>query len=201
MGFLGLSAEHRIGQLAGGWCLPVILALTFLTGHPQEWFLLVLALTAWCRLRCMAKPGVARAAPGVGATARLGRRALIFRSASRPSTFAPQLAVRPWLAQQSRRPRRCRDPAAVSPVVLNAWQLLSPTALGGPSDYFGDDNYWETLFSIGLVPLCPGGDRGAPASRPQAGSRLARARRHCDLAGLRAASRCFLPWLISRFRA
>ena len=36
---------------------------------------------------------------------------------------------------------------------LNAFQLLSPTALGGPSDYFGDDNYWETLFSIGLVPL------------------------------------------------
>jgi hypothetical protein len=31
--------------------------------------------------------------------------------------------------------------------------LLSPTALGGPSDYFGDDNYWESVFSIGLVPL------------------------------------------------
>ncbi len=32
-------------------------------------------------------------------------------------------------------------------------QLLSPTALGGPRDYLGDDNYWETVFSIGLVPL------------------------------------------------
>ena len=31
--------------------------------------------------------------------------------------------------------------------------LLSPTALGGPSDYIGEDNYWETVFSIGLVPL------------------------------------------------
>ena len=26
-------------------------------------------------------------------------------------------------------------------------------ALGGPADYFGHDNYWETLLSIGLVPL------------------------------------------------
>ena len=31
--------------------------------------------------------------------------------------------------------------------------MLSPTALGGPSDYIGDDNYWETIFSIGLIPL------------------------------------------------
>ena len=36
---------------------------------------------------------------------------------------------------------------------LNGFQLLSPTALGGPADYFGGDNYWETVFSIGLVPL------------------------------------------------
>ena len=36
---------------------------------------------------------------------------------------------------------------------LNAFQLLSPDALGGPADYFGDDNYWETVFAIGLVPL------------------------------------------------
>ena len=36
--------------------------------------------------------------------------------------------------------------------VLNVWQLLSPTALGSPHDYFGDDNYWETLLSIGLAP-------------------------------------------------
>ncbi len=36
---------------------------------------------------------------------------------------------------------------------LNGFQLLSPAALGGPADYFGDDNYWETVFSIGFVPL------------------------------------------------
>src|SRR5262249_45714136 len=36
---------------------------------------------------------------------------------------------------------------------LNLLQLLDPRALGGPADYFGPDNYWETLLSIGLVPL------------------------------------------------
>ena len=36
---------------------------------------------------------------------------------------------------------------------INALQLLSPRALGGPGDYFGHDNSWESLTSIGLVPL------------------------------------------------
>ena len=31
--------------------------------------------------------------------------------------------------------------------------MLGPTALGGPDSYFGHDNYWETILSIGLVPL------------------------------------------------
>ena len=39
---------------------------------------------------------------------------------------------------------------------LNGFQLFSPTALGGPADYFGNDNYWETLLSIGFVPLLLG---------------------------------------------
>ena len=61
---------------------------------------------------------------------------------------------------------------------LNAFQLLSPTALGGPADYFGDDNYWETVCSIGLVPLVAGGGR-----------------RRCDIpiAGSCAAGSCWRP--------
>ena len=39
--------QHRSNQGRGRLLLPVILALTYLTGHPQEWFLLILALTAW----------------------------------------------------------------------------------------------------------------------------------------------------------
>ena len=36
---------------------------------------------------------------------------------------------------------------------INLVQLLGPDALGGPSGFFGDGNYWETLLSIGIVPL------------------------------------------------
>ena len=46
-------AEYRTGRVRGLLALPPILALTYLTGHPQEWFLLVTALSLWvgCRYR------------------------------------------------------------------------------------------------------------------------------------------------------
>ena len=65
----------------------------------------------------------------------------------------PQLAVRPWLAQSQSSGAGGAIPRRYHLELLNAFQLLSPTALGGPADYFGADNYWETVFSIGLVPL------------------------------------------------
>jgi hypothetical protein len=40
-------SEYRSGRTFGFQFLPPILALTFLTGHPQEWLLLVLALSIW----------------------------------------------------------------------------------------------------------------------------------------------------------
>ena len=39
--------QARLGRARGWLLLPVILALTFLAGHPQEWLLLVLALSVW----------------------------------------------------------------------------------------------------------------------------------------------------------
>ena len=39
--------RHRRGRLWGTLALPPILALDFLTGHPQEWYYLVLALSLW----------------------------------------------------------------------------------------------------------------------------------------------------------
>ena len=67
--------------------------------------------------------------------------------------IAPELAVRPWLARNLDDAVGVGIPRRYHLGARNLWQLLSPTALGGPADYFGDDNYWETLFSIGLVPL------------------------------------------------
>ena len=47
--------ELRTGRKAGLVSLPLILALTFLTGHPQEWLLLIVALSGWVALmRCSA---------------------------------------------------------------------------------------------------------------------------------------------------
>ncbi len=40
-------AQWRAGRTGGAMLLPVILALSYLTGHPQEWLLLILALAGW----------------------------------------------------------------------------------------------------------------------------------------------------------
>ena len=66
---------------------------------------------------------------------------------------APEVAVRPWLVRNPACPLGVDIPGAITFGNTTRWQLLSPVALGGPSDYFGDDNYWETVFSIGLTPL------------------------------------------------
>ena len=146
--------QARRGRARGCLLLPVVLALTFLTGHPQEWLLLVLALSAWSLADALARSGEREARAGaVVPAAGLGRRWRSCRSGWPPSTGPA--ARRPALAAP--RSRRSRSESSIPRryhlVALNAFQLLSPTALGGPSDYFGDDNYWETVLSIGLVPL------------------------------------------------
>ena len=112
--------------------------------------------------------------------------------------FAPELAVRPWLVRSPDASVGVEIPRRYHLWHLSPWQLLSPTALGGPSDYFGDDNYWETLFSIGLVPLFLAVVGRRSASRPSAGSRLARARRPGDLVGMRTSPGSLCTGLISR---
>jgi hypothetical protein len=138
---------------ARAWVLlPGILALTSVTGHPQEWFLLILALSTWvihdswragrsggwreAFLPLAGWGGVFLLSIGIAAVA-----------------LVPELAVRPWLAHNPDVPVGLEIPRRYHLWILNAWQLLRPTALGGPTDYFGDDNYWETVLSIGLVPL------------------------------------------------
>jgi hypothetical protein len=66
---------------------------------------------------------------------------------------APQSLVRPWLRRNHSPGLDFGIPHRYHLGGLNTFQLLSPTALGGPADYFGDDNYWESIFSIGLIPL------------------------------------------------
>ena len=147
----GPIASIATGRARGLLLVP-ILALTYLTGHPQEWLLLVMALSGWAvvdGLRAWRSSGPRRSAGRVAGLAGVPGAVVGMAGVD----VIPQ-CLRPALAAPQPRPRpRGRHPAPLSPGRLNAFQLLSPTALGGPADYFGDDNYWETVFSIGLVPL------------------------------------------------
>ena len=64
----------------------------------------------------------------------------------------PAGSVLPWL---SRSPTLSRGmvPRNYQLHPVNLLQLFSPRALGGPADFDGVDNYWESVFSFGLVPL------------------------------------------------
>jgi hypothetical protein len=142
--------RRREGERRGSWLLPPILALTFLAGHPQEWYYLVCALSLWTLsdvLRAVRSSEGRRAAGTliswcglVGLSIGLSAVELI-----------PDLTAQLWTLRTGR--------MSVGPANryhlhgLNLWQLLDPAALGGPADYFGHDNYWETVLSIGLVPL------------------------------------------------
>jgi hypothetical protein len=140
----------RQGQFGGVLALPVILAFCFLTGHPQEWYLLVLALSAWA----VADAVVLWRA---GQTRRAAGRALLWAGllgvslAFCAAELLPELAAQPWLLRRSTIPLRMVSRYYLH--ALNLFQLVSPFALGKPHDYIGHDNYWETLLSVGLLPL------------------------------------------------
>lgn len=142
--------HRREGRTLGALILPPILAMAFLTGHPQEWYYLVIVLSVWA------------AADASCAWRRDGHRAAVWECAGWAGVLVwslglvavellPDLAVQRWVLQGG---RMAMGPASRyhlhSP---NLMQLLSPKALGGPADYFGRDNYWETVLSIGLLPL------------------------------------------------
>ncbi len=145
-------ARCRAGGIGGAVLLPVFLAMTYLTGHPQEWLLLVLALVFWS----IADFWISSRNRGVRPAARVA----LFRAGALTLSLglvaveiAPELAVRPWLLHNRLRASGLSMPRRYDLSAHNGFQLLSPIALGGPADYFGDDNYWETQFSFGFVPL------------------------------------------------
>ncbi len=160
--------DYRNGRARGMLLLPPILALTYLTGHPQEWFLLVLVLSIWAVVDTLSRVGETHRYPAifrwVSPTLQAGRRkpyarllgwvAILGLSIGIAAVdVVPQWMVRPWLRRNHEPGLKENIPRRYHLGGLNGFQLLSPTALGGPSDYIGDDNYWETVFSIGLAPL------------------------------------------------
>ena len=142
--------EFKAGRLRGAFALPPILALIFLTGHPQEWYYLAFALSAWA---------VVDAARAVWLRKnRLAVSKLVAWGAVLALNFGlVALELIPDVAAQGRTLRSGRltlgQASRYTPHSENVYQLLSPFALGGPADYLGRDNYWEQLLTMGLVPL------------------------------------------------
>lgn len=143
-------ARARAGSRLAWLALPAVLALCLLTGHPQEAYYLALALGAW---------GVADA---IGLARSGSRRAAALRLAMWGGVgvlaiglagveLLPDMAAQQWALRGNQLVLGKISHYQLH--VLNLFQLLTPAALGGPADYFGPDNYWETVLSIGLVPL------------------------------------------------
>jgi hypothetical protein len=147
--FWGLTLALRRNPV-GYWSLPAVLALTFLTGHPQEWYYLVVALSAWAGAE-----GVAawrRAGPREGLVPLATWMALLGLSLGLCAVdLFPQAAAGAWSLKSGAIPLAQMNRYRLH--TSNLLQLISPLALGGPQDYFGADNYWEALLSVGLVPL------------------------------------------------
>jgi hypothetical protein len=147
-------AELRAGAKVGLVTLPLILAIVFLTGHPQEWLFLIVALSSWAVFDQWhgRRPRGSPRRPGrpfISIWAGIVALALGLTSVE----LVPFWSVRPWLRGNHDVAGDTELPTRHHLSALNGLQLLSPQALGGPADYFGNDNYWETVLSIGFVPL------------------------------------------------
>jgi hypothetical protein len=147
------TSRGKAARAIGLLCLPIVLALTYLAGHPQEWLLLVVTLAVWVMVDAVIAWGV----HGLRRAVRMlliGVGVLVLSLGLAAVDVFPQLAVRPWLVHDGGPANDDSIPRRYHLELLNGFQLLDPMALGGPSTYFGSDNYWETVLSIGLVPLC-----------------------------------------------
>ncbi len=144
------AARLRRRDRAAVPSLAFALAATFLIGHPQEGYYLTIALGAWA-----AYDGVVAIVAGRWReAARLWGSwglALALAIGLAGIELVPDALAQAWGLRGTRLPMRQAGRYHLYPA--NALQALDPWALGGPSDYFGHENYWESLTSIGLIPL------------------------------------------------
>jgi hypothetical protein len=145
--------QHRAGHRLGTVLVPLTLAMAFFTGHLQEWYYLTFALSVWT---------TADAAQMLWR--RQWREAILILTrwaAVAGLSFGivaiellPEMAAQVWTLRSGGVSHGLLS--KYNPHSVNVFQLLSPLALGGPADYFGHTNYWESLLSVGLVPLILG---------------------------------------------
>ena len=130
--------------------LAATLAATLLAGHPQEGFYLLIALGAWALHDGIVaiRSGDRREAFGLS-IAWAG--AFLVAIGLAGIELIPDVMAQPWGLREARLPLKLAGRYHAYPI--NLLQLLGPSALGGPADYFGHENYWESVTSIGLIPL------------------------------------------------
>jgi hypothetical protein len=140
------SAHHGRPALV----LALILAATFLAGHPQEGYYLTIAVGAWAAFDGLVAIGSGRGRGAVGLWV-VWAGILVLTVGLIAVELVPDAMAQGVGLRRPRLSIRAAGDYHLEPV--NALQLLGPRALGGPSDYFGHENYWESVLSIGLVPL------------------------------------------------
>ena len=139
------------GRWRSGLWLALCLAAVVLVGHPQEGYYLAIALGFWASVHLlqMARDPVARPRLKMTIAVWLAIGGLTLGLVA--VEILPTLATQGWGLRSDRLPIRLAS--RYHPSLLNAVQLVHPFALGGPADYLGPENYWETVVSVGLVPL------------------------------------------------
>jgi hypothetical protein len=137
-------------HLMQGWLLPPILALSILTGHVQETYYLGLALACWLVIEWGMYIRTAKLHLNPHRVLSLAAIFLLTLSLV-AIEIVPDMLARSYTLR--RLPPTSADASKYHLHLINALQLVSPLALGGPANYRGPGSYWESLLSIGFVPL------------------------------------------------
>ncbi len=150
---LGPRRQHQ-GFTFGLLAMPVILATTCLAGHPQEGLLLVIALSIWVGADVLSSMVQGKAAyPAAAAALVRWASVLGITFCLAAIELLPACELLPWVQKSPQQEAATLAPRNYQLHLVNGFQLLSETALGSPADYFGFDNFWESVLSFGLIAL------------------------------------------------
>ena len=130
--------------------LPIVLAMSLTTGHPQEWYYLAIALGFMAAIDRVAHKPIFRARPLAESSG------IYFLSVGLclglcAVEIVPNVLSQEWTIKPNNVPQR--HDLFYNIQISNLLGWFHPFALGSPDRYVGHGNYWETQLSIGLVPF------------------------------------------------
>lgn len=147
--FLAARATWE-GKRSAALGLAIVLTLTLLTGHPQEWYYLTVALTAFAVVESFR--AWRRRQPGIAwQHMLLGCVAILFMLGLAAIELVPDAFASHWSEQATG--LSLREASRHHIHSSNLLQLLYPTALGDAGTYLGRGSFWEGLLSFGWIAL------------------------------------------------